>query len=221
MTFDDPRGAMASDDLVPLYSSGSSDDLYSVAAALVNAGISTFEVTLRSPGSLEALRDVLKQAKAEELPLAIGAGTVLDVASAEAVIDAGARFVFSPVVSDEVASRCATEGVVYIPGCATPTEIHQALHLGCNTVKLFPANEIGGPGFLRSVRSVFPSVNCIPSGGIGPDATVIRRWFEAGAVAVAMGSQLLGKPALRTPEVQQRLELALNAIDEARREIPA
>jgi 2-dehydro-3-deoxyphosphogluconate aldolase/(4S)-4-hydroxy-2-oxoglutarate aldolase len=217
----EPLAAMASDGLVPLFSSGDPDVLYAAAEALVGAGISTFEVTLRSHGSLDALTDLLARADAEDLPLAIGAGTVMDPATAEAAINAGARFVFAPVVSAGIAAVCSDAGVPHVPGCATPTEIHTALELGCGTVKLFPADAIGGSGFLRAVRSVFPGVACIPSGGITPDAGLLASWFDAGAVAVAMGSQLFGSGGpTGEPDVASRLELAVAAVAAARREPP-
>ena len=218
MTHTEPLAAMAADGMVPLYSSESADDLYSVALALADAGISTFEVTLRLPQSLSAFQELLQRAAADDLPLMIGAGTVMDVVTAEASIEAGARFVFSPVISDDVARRCAAAGVVHIPGCATPTEIKAALQLGCTTVKLFPADAIGGPGFLRAVRSIFAGLECIPSGGIAPEAHSIRPWFEAGAPAVALGSQLFRGMPISSPELTSRFKSAMAEVAKARAE---
>lgn len=218
MTIPDPLAAMKSDGMVPIHTSDRVDQLHSLAISLVQAGISTLEVTLRAPGSLDALRTLLARIRDDDLPLAIGAGTVVDAASADAVIGAGARFVFSPMVSAAIARRCQDAGVTHIPGCATPTEIHRALELGCQAVKLFPADSIGGPDFLRAVRSVFPDVGYIPSGGIVPNAAKLKPWFEAGAVAVAMGSQLLGKAPFEGAEVPGRLEAAKTAVALAREE---
>ncbi len=215
----DALDAIRSGGLVPLYSSPDVDDLYRVAEALVSAGIFVMEVTLRAPGTLEALGPLVQRVASGGLPLMVGAGTVLDAAAAEAAIRAGARFIFSPIVDPAVAARCRADEIAWIPGCATPTEVHTAMTLGCVAVKLFPADAIGGPGFLRSIRSVFPGVRAIPSGGIGPAPDVIEAWFRAGAIAVAMGSELFpGRTATGDDptELQRRLASAVSAVAAAR-----
>lgn len=220
----DALDAMRSAGLVPLYSSPDPDVLYRAAQVIVEAGIPVMEVTLRAPGVVGALAQVIARVGAESLPLLVGAGTVLDVSEAEAAIGAGASFVFSPVVSPDVAALCQAEGVAWIPGCATPTEIHTAMELGCSAIKLFPADTIGGPGFLRSVRSVFPSVEAIPSGGVVPEADVLETWFRAGAVAVAIGSWLFPDRAIVEAdwsEVRRRLDSAVSAVAVARARMTA
>jgi len=215
----DAMGAMRSGGLVPLYSNPDPDDLYKVAEAIVEAGISVMEVTLRAPGVVEALSQLIVRVEAESLPLLVGAGTVLYAGDAEAAIEAGASFIFSPIVSPEVGALCQAGGVTWIPGCATPTEIHTAMNLGCSAIKLFPADTIGGSGFLRSVRSVFPTVEAIPSGGVIPEADVLEAWFRAGAVAVAIGSWLFPERAIVEDdwsEVRRRLTSAVSAIAVAR-----
>ena len=217
----DALDVIRSGGLVPLYSSPDAGDLYRVAEALAAAGISVMEVTLRAPGTLEALGPLVQRVASGGLPLMVGAGTVLDAAAAEVAIRAGARFIVSPIVHPEVAARCRANQVAWIPGCATPTEVHTAMTLGCTAVKLFPADAIGGPGFLRSIRSVFPDVRAIPSGGIGPDPDAIEAWFRAGAIAVAMGSQLFPGPATGDDptELQRRLASAVSAVAVAREKL--
>lgn len=210
MTNGDPIVAMDRDGLVVLFSSGDADELYAVARALVDCGLSTFEVTLRAHGSLEALKKLLTRARSEDLPLAIGAGTVLERSQGRAAIEAGARFLFSPVLSEELVQLADESGVPYIPGCATPSEAHRALDLGCDTVKLFPADTIGGPRFVRSLLSVLPQLRCIPSGGIGPDVGALEEWFRSGAKAVAMGSSLF--PGGDLSGLAQRLDDAVTAV---------
>jgi 2-dehydro-3-deoxyphosphogluconate aldolase/(4S)-4-hydroxy-2-oxoglutarate aldolase len=205
--------------LVPLYSSANADLLYRLAQLVAGAGIPVLEVTMRAPGAVQALSRVIARVEREDLPVMVGAGTVLGVGSARAVIEAGARFIFSPVVDPAVGERCRAGDVAWIPGCATPTEIHTALDVGCVAVKLFPADTIGGPGFLSSVRSVLPGLEAIPSGGIVPDAEVLRAWFRAGACAVAMGSRLFPNEAVTGrdwSEVERRLHLAVSAVAGAR-----
>lgn len=209
--------AIRSDGLVPLYTSVDQHDLYRAAMAIVESGLSVMEVTLRAPGVLEALRPLIARVEEEGLPLMVGVGTVLDAEAAAGAIVAGARFVFSPTLVPDVAEQCRAAGVAWIPGCATPSEVHNAMQLGCSAVKLFPADTIGGPGFLRAVRSVLPTVEAIPSGGISADPDEFEEWFRAGALAVAMGSWLFpGRAGEDWPEVQRRLNTAVAAVSEAR-----
>ena len=207
--------------MVPLLASPDPDVLWRAAGAIVDAGISVFEVALRGPGVLVALEQVIERVEAGGLPLTVGAGTVLDAGSAGAAIDAGARFVFSPVLTPDVGARCQTQQVAWFPGCATPTEVHTALELGCDAVKLYPADLIGGPRFLRSIRSVFGDVPAIPSGGIDPQSDDLGEWFDAGAVAVGAGSSLFPSSAVHAgdwDEIQRRLGAAAAAVAAARGE---
>lgn len=222
-----PQSALVSireSGLVPLMSSADPDILWQAAEAIVGAGVSVMEIVFRTPGAARAFARLIERAQAAELPLTIGAGTVLDVASADAAIEAGARFVFSPALSAEVGERCETAGVAWFPGCATPTEVNTALELGCDAVKLFPADALGGPGFLRSLRSVFPELSAIPSGGISPTDEELRAWFGAGAVAVGVGSWLFPSAAIAAhdwSEVRRRLTVASAAATSARMEVEA
>ena len=205
--------------IVPLMSSADPDVLWRAAEAVVEAGLTVMEVVFRTPGAASALGELIGRAQSVELPLTIGAGTVLDVAAADAAIDAGARFVFSPTLSREVGIRCRDAGIAWFPGCATPTEVLSALELGCDAVKLFPADALGGPGFLRSLRSVFADIDAIPSGGVTPTEPELRAWFEAGAVAVGVGSWLFPTAAIQRGdwvEVSDRLAAAAASLAAAR-----
>lgn len=212
-------GAVRASGVVPLLATSDPDVLWRAADSIVDAGFAVMEVALRGPGVLAALEQVIERVEAGGLPLTVGAGTVLDVGSAAAAIDAGARFVFSPVLTPDVGARCRSEHVAWFPGCATPTEVHTALELGCDAVKLYPADLIGGPRFLRSLRSVFGDVQAIPSGGIDPQSGDLAEWFDAGAVAVGAGSSLFPSSAIEEgdwDEVQRRLGAAAAAVADAR-----
>lgn len=209
-----------SDGIVPLFGSGDPDEVARAADAVAEAGLATLEVTLRAPGALDALGRVAARVERPGRTVVVGAGTVLDPEVADAAIDAGARFVFSPTVSAAIAERCRRRGVPYLPGCATPTEIHEALRLGCDTVKLFPATTIGGPAFLQAVRPVFPGVRAIPTGGVVPEVEVLRAWYGAGADAVGLGSWLFPSAVDGTDweRARARLRTAVASVAAARRE---
>lgn len=205
--------------IVPLVSSADPEVLWRAAEAITDAGLGMMEVVFRTPGAARALARVIERAREAALPLMIGAGTVLDAAAADAAIDAGARFVFSPALSGDVGRRCIDAGVAWFPGCATPTEVHTALELGSDAVKLFPADALGGPGFVRSLRSVFPSMSPIPSGGIVPTEDELAAWFRAGAVAVGVGSWLFPTDPAGSrdwSEARRRLVAASTAASSAR-----
>jgi 2-dehydro-3-deoxyphosphogluconate aldolase/(4S)-4-hydroxy-2-oxoglutarate aldolase len=113
---------------------------------------------------------------------------------AEACIDAGARFIVSPAVRPEVAAVCRTRKVDFFLGAATPTEVATAHELGAAAVKLFPAAQLGGPSFVRAVRSVYPGIALMPTGGIGTGD--IAAYLDAGAACVGMGGRLVDERSL-------------------------
>ncbi len=196
------------DGIVPLRSHPDPEVLCATADWITDAGLSTFEITLRTPGAIDAIRAVAEHI-GPDADLVLGAGTVLSGTDATAAIDAGATFVISPSLVRDVAAACADAGVPYVPGCATPTEVHSAIDLGCDVVKLFPASSLG-PSFLSAVRSVFPSVRAIPTGGLTFDPFALAPWFDAGAIAVGFGS------ALFPPNASNRLTEAVGAVAQAR-----
>ncbi|MFI9503477.1 bifunctional 4-hydroxy-2-oxoglutarate aldolase/2-dehydro-3-deoxy-phosphogluconate aldolase [Nocardia sp. NPDC052566] len=154
-----------------------------VAAVLHESGITAVEFTLNSPGALDALRDCAGLAHP------VGAGTVLTAEAAAQAVDAGAAYLITPAVIDEVIAEGRRLGVPVISGALTPTEIHRAWTLGSTMVKVFPA-ATGGPDYLHAVSGPLTGIPLVPTGGIGiADA---RAYLDTGATAVGMGSPLIG-----------------------------
>lgn len=136
-----------------------------IISALLEGGIPCAEITLRTPCAIEAIKYA-----SQSFPSAfIGAGTVINADQARAAIDAGACFIVSPGLSQSVAQVCLERGVPYVPGCVTPTEIMQALELGINTVKFFPAGIYGGLSAIKALSAPFPQVKFVPTGGVSYD----------------------------------------------------
>ena len=133
-----------------------------VMNALKASGIYTAEITFRTPCAAQAIALCCERHPDME----IGAGTVTDEKKCEAAIDAGAKFIVSPGLSEKVAALCRRRGVPYYPGCVTPTEIMAALDLGLDVVKFFPASLYGGTKAIKAFASVFPQVKFIPTGGV-------------------------------------------------------
>ena len=157
-----------------------------VLDVLVESGVQSLEVTLNTPGALAALR---RAASRFGPAVAVGAGTVLTVAEAEAAVEAGATFLVSPHTDRTIVVRARELGVAYLPGALTPTEIVAAWTAGAAAVKLFPAR-LGGPRYLRDIREPLPDIPIVPTGGVSVDN--VAEWFAAGAVAVGVGGTLIG-----------------------------
>lgn len=161
-----------------------------VAAALRRGGVRALEVTMTVPGAVGIIREL---ARTKEPGVLIGAGTVLDAAAANDVIEAGADFVVSPVTDAGVIRACRGAGVLVAPGAFTPTEIMAAWGAGADIVKVFPATSLG-PQFFRDVRGPLPDVRLMPTGGVTLENA--REFIAAGAVAVGIGTALVEKSAV-------------------------
>jgi 2-dehydro-3-deoxyphosphogluconate aldolase/(4S)-4-hydroxy-2-oxoglutarate aldolase len=164
--------------------------LRAVVRAMAEGGVRALEVTMTVPRAVDLIREL-----APTLPdgFLLGAGTVTDVATARAVIDAGASFVVGPVFRPDVIAACHERDVAAMPGCFSPTEILAAHECGADIVKVFPATALG-PQFIKDVRAPLPQVKLMPTGGVTPDNA--GEWIRAGAVAVGVGSALLDARAI-------------------------
>jgi 2-dehydro-3-deoxyphosphogluconate aldolase / (4S)-4-hydroxy-2-oxoglutarate aldolase len=160
--------------------------------AMAEGGVRALEVTMTVPGAVELIRVLAPTLPAGFL---VGAGTVTDVATARAVIDAGACFVVGPVFRPDVIAACHERDVPAMPGCFSPTEILAAHEYGADIVKVFPATMLG-PQYLRDVRGPLPDVKLMPTGGVTVDNA--GDWIRAGAVAVGLGSALLDAKAIES-----------------------
>ena len=164
--------------------------LRAVFDALAEGGVRAIEVTMTVPGAVALIGQL---AAALPAGILLGAGTVIDGETARAVIDAGARFIVSPVFRREVVAVCMERGVAACPGCLSPTEILDAHEMGADIVKVFPATALG-PQYIRDLRAPMPQLKLMPTGGVSLDNA--GDWIRAGAVAVGVGSSLLDARAI-------------------------
>ena len=157
-----------------------------VVDVLLENGIRSLELTLTTKGALDVVERL-----AATVPdgTDLGVGTVLTADDVDRAVDAGARFVVSPSVVPAVIEAAARRGIASYPGALTPTEIHTAWAAGASAVKLFPGGALG-PGYLKAVRAPLPDIPLVPTGGV--DIEAIGAWLDAGAVAVGLGSPLIG-----------------------------
>lgn len=157
------------------------------AEALMAGGIDTLEVTCDSPGVLDMIRAI--DAALGERVL-IGAGTVLEASTARAALDAGARFLVSPHLDIDLVRGFAEQGIPWIPGAFSATEVLGAWRAGAIVIKVFPAGSVG-PGYIRDLLGPFKSMPLLPTGGVTLDNA--RSFLEAGAWGLGMGSALVDR----------------------------
>lgn len=171
-----------------------------VVEALVMGGISTVEITLRTPAALEAIREARKVAGA-----LVGAGTVLNEADLRASLDAGAEFIVSPGLTEPLGHAVIASGVPFLPGIANASDIMRGLDMGLTHFKFFPATASGGIGALKALSAPFAECRFCPTGGITQDSA--PDWLEMEPVLCVGGSWLVPKG---TPDPEQ-IEAAARA----------
>lgn len=193
--------------VVAVIRADSGQQLVEVCRALGRGGVQACEITMTTPGALDAIAAASKALGGEAL---IGAGSVLDAATARAAILAGARFIFSPVLDREVIEMAHRYDCVAVPGALTPTEILAAWSAGADVVKVFPANHFG-PQYFRDVHGPMPQVKLTPTGGV--DLTTAADWIKAGAVALGVGSALVKKDILAGAKWDELSALARQYVD--------
>ena len=160
-----------------------------VANALMSGGVTAIEITMTVPRAVELIAELV-QALPEAL---IGAGTITDPGMARQVIDAGAKFVVSPVFRPRIIEACHERDVPVMPGCFSPTEILAAWDQGADVIKVFPATSLG-PSYIKDLRGPFPLLKLMPTGGVSQANAA--DWIRAGAVAVGAGSSLVDAKAV-------------------------
>ncbi len=171
--------------VVPVVVLNSVEEVEEKVGGLVEGKLPVAEITFRTACAAEAIK------KAVELyPEAlIGAGTVIDRKQCEEAIANGAKFIVSPGLVEEVSLCCKEKGIPYLPGVVTPTEIIQAIHLGHNVVKFFPASNYGGLKTIKSLASAFPQLRFLPTGGI--DQTTYKDYLAFDKIVAVGGSWMM------------------------------
>jgi len=177
--------------LIPIFHHPNLEVAKRVVSACRTGGATVVEYTNRGDSAYRVFADLVARFAEADPTLILGAGSVIEPATAALFINSGASFVVGSVWNPEVARLCNRRKVAYIPGCVTPTEISQAEELGAEIIKVFPAAAVG-PSFVRAVHRPTPWTRLMPTGIEATEAT-IRTWFEAGVAAVGIGSTLIRK----------------------------
>ncbi len=190
------------------------DTAVEVASALSAGGVTAFEITADNPDAMELIAEV--SASFDESEAIVGAGTVLDSETAQAVIRSGAEFVVGPTFDPGMVETCNRYGVPVAPGVFTPTEALTAYEAGADIAKVFPASSMG-PGHLSSIAGPLPQIPLMPTGGI--DADNVADYIEAGAAVVGAGSALMDEAAIAAGDFESITETArefTRTVEEAR-----
>jgi 2-dehydro-3-deoxyphosphogluconate aldolase/(4S)-4-hydroxy-2-oxoglutarate aldolase len=178
--------------LMPLFNYADAEVCKHVIKACYNSGLKVFELTNRDTMALEVFRQLVPWAEKECPDLSLGAGTILDDVTAEDFMDIGADFIVAPIFDRSTAKACRKRNIPYIPGCMTPTEMFKAHNAGSPVVKLFPGGTVG-PDFVKSVLAPLPQLKIVVTGGVQFDEASVKRWFDAGAFALGIGSSVFTK----------------------------
>ncbi|WP_020075620.1 bifunctional 4-hydroxy-2-oxoglutarate aldolase/2-dehydro-3-deoxy-phosphogluconate aldolase [Cryocola sp. 340MFSha3.1] len=164
----------------------SAEDYDPVLEVLIDAGIRSVELTLTTPGTIEHLPGLIERFGDD---VDLGIGTVTDTDQLRRAVDAGARYLVTPITVPALLAAAAEAGVPLVPGGFTPTELFASWSAGASAVKVFPAGRLGA-GYVKDLRGPFPDIEVVPSGGI--DLQSASQWLAAGAAAVSIGGPLLG-----------------------------
>lgn len=179
--------------VVPVFYHANVDVAKNVVKACYDGGIRTFEWVNRGDFAHEIFSELNKYALKELPGMILGAGSVVEEGTASIYIQAGANFIVSPLLNENMARICNRRKVMWAPGCGSVSEIGKAEELGAELVKIFPASEVGGPSFVKGVKGPCPWTNIMPTGGVDTSKENLQKWFDAGVTCVGMGSKLFPK----------------------------
>jgi 2-dehydro-3-deoxyphosphogluconate aldolase / (4S)-4-hydroxy-2-oxoglutarate aldolase len=196
-TLTDALTAVAAQRILPVVTIEDARTAKDLGRALNSAGANTVEITFRSKAAVGAI------AALAEAGFLVGAGTVRSIDQADAAVGAGASFVVSPGLDHAVVEHCASLGLTAVPGVATASELGEALSLGISTVKLFPAEVIGGVALIRALAAPFPEARFVPTGGLNAENAPE---YLALAQVPAIGGSWMVAPSLLTTRNWEEVE---------------
>lgn len=174
------------------------NEVLKIAQALLSGGVTTMEVTLNSSDAFSVIKKLCQEMEDKML---IGAGTVLNEKMAKEALEAGARFIISPIVDKATIRYTKKKGAVSIPGAYTPTEIYRAFSLGGDIIKVFPASS--NVNYIKEIRGPLPQIPLMPTGGV--TLQNIKEFQKAGAVAFGIGGSLVNAKQAITDEYLQTI----------------
>jgi 2-dehydro-3-deoxyphosphogluconate aldolase/(4S)-4-hydroxy-2-oxoglutarate aldolase len=207
--------------LLPVFYNKDIKSTENIVRACADGGAKVIEFTNRGDLAYEVFSELVKWSKKDLPDVILGAGTILDQATADLFINSGANFIVGPIFNPEVAKICNRRKVAYIPGCMTPSEISTAENAGVDIVKVFPGSVVG-PEFIKAILGPCPWFRLMPSGGVDVNRQNIFSWIKAGSSALNIGTNLIKKDLVKTGDfngIKELVEQCIGWIKEAREEV--
>ncbi|MBN2118977.1 MAG: bifunctional 4-hydroxy-2-oxoglutarate aldolase/2-dehydro-3-deoxy-phosphogluconate aldolase [Anaerolineales bacterium] len=183
--------------LVPLFYNAEVETSVELASACARGGAKVIEFTNRGELAYPVFTELIKRMVKADPTVILGVGSILDAPTAALYIASGANFVVGPSFNPEIARLCNRRKILYMPGCATETEISTAEEFGAEICKIFPGETVGGPAFVKGVMAPCPWHRLMPTGGVDATEASVSEWIKAGAAAVGMGSKLVSAQAVK------------------------
>ena len=192
--------------IVPVIALDDAKDAEPLAKALCEGGLPCAEVTFRTAAAEESIRIM-----AEKFPeMLVGAGTVLTTEQVDKAVNAGAKFIVSPGLNPKVVAYCVSKNIPIVPGCANPSDIEQAIELGLDVVKFFPAEAAGGLNMIKAMSAPYTSVKFMPTGGI--NANNLIDYLNFGKIVACGGSWMVSKDMVAAGEFDKIAKLTNEAV---------
>ena len=213
--------AMMDQGVIPVFYHPDVETCVKVIQACANGGAPCIEFTNRGDFASHVFLEGARHFAKADPRVIMGVGSVVDAPTAGLFIANGARFVVGPILNADVAKVCNRRMIPYSPGCGSASEISYAQELGCEIVKVFPGESVGGPTFVKNVLGPMPWTKIMPTGGVDPDEKSLREWFGAGIVAAGMGSKLITNDLLKAGDwngIEDRVRKTVDLISSIRSE---
>lgn len=209
--FEKMNEEIASLGVIPVIVIDDAENAVPLAESLLKAGLKCAEVTFRTDAAEESIRKI-----SENFPdILVGAGTVLTIENVNKAVSAGAKFIVSPVFDPEIVDYCISKDIPIYPGCATASEIFQAMKRGLKIVKFFPAEKMGGIGTIKAIAAALKGVKFMPTGGVNRDN--MRDYLTSDLVAAIGGSWMCKEGFINNGEFDRIEKLTREAIYAAER----
>ncbi|MCI5904675.1 MAG: bifunctional 4-hydroxy-2-oxoglutarate aldolase/2-dehydro-3-deoxy-phosphogluconate aldolase [Oscillospiraceae bacterium] len=193
--------------IVPVIALDDAKDAEPLAKALCKGGLPCAEVTFRTAAAEESIRIM-----SEKFPeLLVGAGTVLTTEQVDRAVGAGAKFIVSPGLNPKVVAYCTSKNIPVVPGCSNPSDVEQAIELGLDVVKFFPAEAAGGLKMIKAMSAPYTSVKFMPTGGINADNVI--EYLNFGKIVACGGSWMVSKDMIAAGEFDKIENLTRAAVE--------
>jgi 2-dehydro-3-deoxyphosphogluconate aldolase/(4S)-4-hydroxy-2-oxoglutarate aldolase len=204
--------SMSATGMVPVFYHSDIEVAKNVVKACYAGGVRAFEFTNRGEFAHEVFGELSKFVVQECPGLILGVGSIVDAPTASLYIQLGTNFIVGPLFNPDVAKVANRRLVPYTPGCGSVSEVGFAQEAGCDLCKVFPGDVLG-PNFVKGLKAPMPWSLLMVTGGVKPEETNLKGWFDAGVTCVGMGSNLFPKEVIAAKEWDKITDLCKNALD--------